>query len=100
MHVLIINFNLHELSHDQYGQVCSELAETFAAVPGLISKHWLANAETNTYGGVYLWQDKQAMLDYKASELFSQIGANPALVNITATDFELLPGPSRVTGVA
>ena len=97
MHVLIINFNLHELSHDQYGQVCSELAETFAAVPGLISKHWLANAETNTYGGVYLWQDEQAMLDYKASELFSQIGANPALVNITVTDFGILEGPSKIT---
>ena len=36
----------------------------------------------------------------KESELFNSLGSNPAFVNITATDFELLPGPSRVTGVA
>ena len=99
MHILIINFNLHELGREQYEGVCAELAPTFAAVPGLISKTWLANEETNTYGGVYLWRDKQAMLDYQASELYAGIGANPALANITATDFEVLENPSKVTGV-
>ena len=99
MHILIINFNLNELSRSQYEGVCDELAATFAAVPGLISKTWLANEETNTYGGVYLWKDKQAMLDYQASELYAGIGANPALANITATDFEVLENPSKVTGV-
>ncbi|MEE2888376.1 MAG: YdhR family protein [Planctomycetota bacterium] len=99
MHILIINFNLHELGRDQYEAVCNDLAAVFAAVPGLLSKHWLANEETNTYGGVYVWQDRQAMLDFKASELFGQVGSNPALVNITATDFEVLEAPSKVTGV-
>ena len=99
MHILIINFNLNELSREQYEGVCDELASAFAAVPGLISKTWLANEETNTYGGVYLWKDKQAMLDYQASELYAGIGANPALANITATDFEVLENPSKVTGV-
>ena len=97
MHILIINFNLHEMSRDQYLEVCDEVATAFADLPGLISKQWLANEETNTYGGVYLWQDRQAMLDYKGSELYSQLGNNPAFVNITATDFELLAEPSKVT---
>ena len=39
------------------------------------------------------------MVDFKESELFSAIGANPALINITATDFEVMAGPSTVTGV-
>lgn len=99
MHTLIINFNLHELARDQYEAVCGELAPIFAGVPGLVSKNWLANGETNTYGGVYLFQDRQAMLDYKASEIFAQIGANPSLVNVTATDFETLAGPSKVTRI-
>jgi len=98
MHILIINFNLHELARAQYEEVCNELAPVFAAVPGLISKAWLANEETNTYGGVYLWESKQAMLDYKESEIYAGIGANPALVNITATDFEVIEAPSKVTG--
>ena len=97
MHILIINFNLHELSYAEYLGVCDEVSGAFAAVPGLISKKWLANQETNTYGGVYLFQDQQAMLDYKNSELFEQLGSNPAFANITATDFDLLDGPSKVT---
>ena len=100
MHILIINFNLNDLTRAQYEEVCDSLAETFAGVPGLVSKHWLANEEANTYGGVYLWENRQAMLDYKESELFASIGANPALVNVTATDFEVMAGPSKVTRVA
>lgn len=100
MHILIINFNLHELAREQYEGVCDELAPTFAAVPGLISKTWLANEETNTYGGVYLWESREAMETYKAGEIYASIGANPALINVTATDFEVIPGPSKVTGVS
>ena len=100
MHILVINFNLHDLSREQYEGVCDELASTFASIPGLISKTWLANEETNTYGGVYLWENRAAMEAYKAGEIFASIGANPALINVTATDFEVLAGPSKVTGVA
>jgi len=99
MHILVINFNLEGLAHAQYAEACDELAPTFAAIPGLISKHWLANEEDNTYGGVYVWSDRQAMLDYKASEIFSQVANNPAFTNVTATDFAVLAGPSKVTGV-
>ena len=99
MHILIINFNLNELARAQYEEVCDELAPAFAAIPGLISKTWLANEETNTYGGVYLWESREAMDAYKAGEIYASIGANPALVNVTATDFEVIAGPSKVTGV-
>ena len=99
MHILIINFNLHEISREQYESVCDELAPTFAAVPGLISKTWLANEQTNTYGGVYLWESREAMETYMAGEIFASIDANPALVNVTTKDFEVIAGPSKVTGV-
>ena len=99
MHTLIINFNIQGISHDQYQEACDGLAATFAAIPGLISKQWLANEETNTYGGVYLWTDKDAMLAYKASEIFSGVANNPAFTNVTATDFAILAGPSKVTGI-
>ena len=97
MHILIINFNLHELPRADYEAVCDEVSEAFASIPGLVSKKWLANEETNTYGGVYLWESKQAMLDYKNSEVFAALGQNPAFVELSVTDFEMLPGPSKVT---
>ena len=100
MHILIINFNLENLGRPDYEAVCDEVSGAFAAIPGLVSKKWLANEETNTYGGVYLFNDRQAMLDYRESELFKSLGENPAFVNISITDFELLAGPSCVTGVS
>ncbi|HCX87994.1 MAG TPA: hypothetical protein DG761_08200, partial [Gammaproteobacteria bacterium] len=54
MHIQIINFNLDGISRGEYDQVCDDLAQTFADVPGLISKHWLADDDTNTYGGGYI----------------------------------------------
>ena len=40
------------------------------------------------------------MLDFQQSELFAEVGGNPAFANITARDFEMLSAPSKVTGVA
>ena len=60
MHVQIINFQLKDLSETDYAAVCNDLAPVFAEVPGLLAKVWLANSTTQTYGGVYLWQDRKA----------------------------------------
>ena len=97
---MIVNFNLQGIERAQYEEACNELASTFAAIDGLISKHWLANENTNTYGGVYVWESPEAMNNFKSSEIFQQVGSNPAFANITVTDFEILEGPSQVTGVA
>ena len=99
MHILIINFNLKDLSREQFEEECQGLAQTFADISGLITKTWLANEETNTYGGVYHFENKKAMLEYKKSEIFSEIGGNPAFINHIITDFEILKGPSKVTGI-
>ncbi len=99
MHIQIVNFQLKDITAIDFQKLCDELAPTFAGLDGLISKVWLANEETNTYGGVYLWESREAMDAYKAGEIYASIGANPALVNVTATDFEVIAGPSKVTGV-
>ena len=97
MQALIINFNLDGITRSDYEGVCNELAPAFAAVPGLISKHWLADEANNTYGGIYLFQDQVALDGFLASELFAGVGGNPALVNATANPFSILEGPTRVT---
>lgn len=55
MHIQIVNFNLKGVSEADYRALCDQLAPAFAVMPGLISKVWLADAATNTYGGVYTW---------------------------------------------
>jgi hypothetical protein len=97
MHIQIINFNLKDLSQEDWNKLCDELAPTWAEIPGLHKKVWLANVETNTYGGVYFWHNREAMETYMKSELFHNIATKPNLVNITSTDFTIIEGPTRVT---
>ena len=77
MHIQIINFNLDGISRSEYEQVCDDLAQTFADVPGLISKHWLANDDTNTFGGVYMFESKDAYEAFIGSELLRPWEAIP-----------------------
>ena len=97
MHIQVINFNLEGITRAQYESACEELAGAFAELPGLISKHWLANEENNTYGGVYIWETQDAYQAFLNSELFAGVESNPALVNIESKDFEVMEALTRVT---
>ena len=97
MHIQIINFQLDGIEEPQYRALCEEVAPAFAAVPGLISKVWLANAETNTYGGVYTWADRGSMDEFSRSELFETVANHPNLSNVSSRDFAVLDAPTAVT---
>jgi hypothetical protein len=95
--ILIVNFSLDGLSEEDFENGCDELAPVFAAVPGLVSKVWLADRAEGTFGGVYTFESEKAVDDYLGSELFAGIGATPGLVNISVRRFGVLEGPTRVT---
>ena len=97
MHVQIINFHLKDISEEDYRRQCEAIASAFANLPGLSSKIWLADAETNTYGGVYVWRDRQAMEDYAETDLYKGILASPHFYGVTVRDFAALENPTRVT---
>lgn len=97
MHIQIVTLNLKDLSDSDYRQACDGLAPVISEVPGLISKVWLADEATNTYGGVYTWVDRTAMAAFGSSDLFKAIAANPNFENITSRDFSVLAGPTGVT---
>ena len=97
MHVQIVTFQLKGISEEDYRRQCEVMASAFANLPGLISKTWLANQETNTYGGVYLWRDLQAMEYYIETDLYKGMLANPHFNNITVRNFAVLENPTRVT---
>lgn len=97
MHVQIVNFQLSGITEEQYRTICDELAPAFAATPGLISKVWLADADTNSYGGVYVWRDQAAMEEFQAGELFKAVLSHPNLSGISSQDFGVLEAPTAVT---
>jgi quinol monooxygenase YgiN len=96
MHIQVVNFNLKGISEGEFRKLCDELAPAFAGMPGLISKVWLADPATNTYGGVYTWRDRSAYEAYTRSDIFHTVGKHPNLTNITSRDFGVLEGPTRV----
>ena len=97
MHIQIINFKLKEVSRQDYEGTCNEIAQAIWDLPGLQSKHWLADEVSNIYGGVYIWENKDAMQRYLESNLFSQVANNPSFENVSSRDFEVLEGPTRIT---
>jgi quinol monooxygenase YgiN len=97
MYIQIINFNLKDITVKEYEDICDQIAGAFAQVPGLLSKVWLADRETNTFGGVYTWRDQSALRSFQTTELFQNVIHNPNLANITAREFSVLETPTRVT---
>ena len=97
MIIQVVTFNLKDLSDAEYRSACDGLAPELARVPGLISKVWLADEASNTYGGVYTWGDRQAMDAFALSDPFRTFATNPSFANITSMAFGILEGPSRVT---
>ena len=97
MHIQIINFHLKGLSDGEFRAKCDEIAPLYGELPGLISKVWLANPGTNTYGGVYTWQSRAAMEAFAESELFRAVALNPAFSDITSDHFDVLEDPTEVT---
>jgi hypothetical protein len=95
--IQIIQFRLAGISAAQYLEHVELVAPRFRELPGLVSKVWLANAETNTYGGLYTWHERAALEHYRASDLYAQLIGNPHLVELSDRDFAILPEPTQVT---
>lgn len=68
MEILIVNFRPEGMREAEYYRLCAGVAPAFAQVPGLISKVWLANSATNSYGGVYTFRDRGAQEDFVSSD--------------------------------
>jgi hypothetical protein len=97
MHVQIITYNLEGATQPEYLGLCRELAPIFAEMPDLEIKYWIADPVTNTYGGVYIWANREAMEMYMAGEVAASVVAHPHLRNLVSRDFDILEAPTRVT---
>jgi quinol monooxygenase YgiN len=95
--IQIVNFKFNGLTDAEDRGTCDGLAPELARAPGLISKTWLADEASNTYGGVYTWADRQAMDAFARSELYRAFATNPSFVNITSKTYGVLDGPTEVT---
>jgi hypothetical protein len=87
MHAPVITFGLNGITEEQFREACGAHAPTFANLPGLLAKIWLRDPETNTYGGLYLWDDQEPYERYIKGEVFNAIKADQNLKNVESRDF-------------
>jgi heme-degrading monooxygenase HmoA len=97
MHAQVITFGLNGITEEQFQEVCGADAPTFANLPGLLAKIWLRDPETNTYGGLYLWDDQEAYEGYIKGEVFNAIKADQNLKNVESRDFGVFEDLSSLT---
>lgn len=61
----------------------------FEAMPGLVQKYYVELDAPNSYGGIYIWESKEAMLAFRETEIFKTI---PAAYGIASQpDVDIIP---------
>ena len=98
MQAQIITYQLNDISQAEYlKQMVEPDAPILADISGLISKVWLADEETNTFGGFYLWESKEAMDNFMKSDLVSAVVSRPFVMNVSSVDYPVNEAASRIT---
>ncbi|MDN5860161.1 MAG: YdhR family protein, partial [Pseudonocardia sp.] len=64
------------------------------------AKLWLADLETGTYGGIYLFDSRAAADASRDTEIFSGMVADPEFADLTIREFAVLAAPTAVTAPA
>jgi len=92
VHVQLVTYRLAEggVSDAEFIDANREFAEMMKAVPGLLAKIWLKNATDVAYGGLYLWQDREAYERFLASELWASVVGDDSVANLESRDFEVM----------
>ena len=98
MHAQLITYQLKDISQADYlKQMVEPDAPVLAKVPGLVSKVWLTDEAKNTFGGFYLWENKNAMENFMNSDLVKAVVSRPFVINVSSVDFEVNQTASLIT---
>ena len=95
MHILVINFTA-DASPKQFDALVQEDAPIFAKIDGLIHKYFIFNHEQKTYGGVYIFESKDALRAYMDSEIYKSVIENPDWSNHLVRHYEVHSEASNI----
>jgi len=100
MYVRIVTFRLAGITAANYRDHAAAVAPAFATWPGLVAKTWIADDEGGTYGGIYSFVDRASADRARATDLYRSMTANPAFADLSVREFDVLEGPTAITGAA
>ena len=72
-------------------------ATAISAVPGLISKTWMADFDNGVFASFYVWNDKESMDSFMASPAIAQVAAEPFLTDLVITAIPIQEDASSIT---
>jgi hypothetical protein len=97
MYITHVTFKLSGIDEKAYSGAIDNLAPQYAKVPGLISKAWIKQPESGTYGGIYFWASREDYENYSKSELCSAVTNHPNLAEFHTAAYENMPEGTSVT---
>jgi hypothetical protein len=99
MRIRIVTFAV-AVPAETYAARARRIAARFAAWPGLLGKWWLADPDSGTYGGGYLFASREDADRSRETDLFRGMSADPALVDVAVREFDVLDAPTAITAPA
>jgi len=87
MHVQVVTYRMHDIAEPDFIEANREFAAMMAAVPGLLAKVWLRDTEENIYGGLYLWQDREACESFLTGELWAEVVKDDSVLDLASHDY-------------
>jgi hypothetical protein len=97
MNVLIVRFRLAGIDPVSYEKLTTQVAPAISQFPGLISKAWLADAERDVYGGVYLFAERESVDAYLASEIGRSLQNSGLFEDVTIEIFDTIVAATEMT---
>lgn len=61
------------LTEDEMLKIAHEREPEFAAIPGILQKYYIKTGKPGEFGGVYVWDSKESLEEYRKSELAATI---------------------------
>jgi hypothetical protein len=96
MYLRVVTFGL-TIPVEAYTAQAVRIAPGFTAWPGLLGKWWLADPDSGTYGGAYLFASQHDADRSRQTDLFRAMFANPALTDVTIDEYDVLDAPTAIT---
>ena len=93
----IFRYTLDMQASEYQPKFVDPYARAIAAFPGLVRKTWMADFEANAFASVYIWNSKDAMDAFMASNAIKAVAQEPYLKDLVVTALPIVEDASRIT---
>ena len=96
MKLLQVNYQLDSSVSDLMRE-SKPVADILANVPGLRWKIWLKNDDENQGGGIYLFEDSEALKSFAEGPIIAKLRSHQAITDVSLKEFDIDQDLSSIT---